>query len=553
MAWLHTWTGLVVGWVLFFVFVTGTAGYATYELDRWMRPELPLVASTQVPQMQMLQKAEDFLAARAAGAGSWTIQFPGERSQPHFSVSWQEPPKEGERGRGRFSRAMLDAQTGDELQSGPVRETGGGHLLYRMHYRLHYIPYDVALRFVGICTMLMFVAVISGVITHKKIFTDFFTFRPGKGQRSWLDAHNLISVMTLPFFVMITYSGLLFFMFQYMPLAVTGVYGAGEEKTRQFQQELFPRFRPQAAARAEAAALAPLSPMLDAAQRQWGAGQVQRIQVRQPYRAGSEVVVSRLGETTLGTSPTLKFDGVSGALLGQDLDESTAMGVRNVMFGLHEGRFAGPLLRWLYVLSGLLGAAIIATGLVLWTVKRRVKQDKRVKAGDGHEFGFRLVECLNIGSIAGLPLAIAVYFAANRLLPATMAGRGAWEVHAMFIAWGAMLVYPALRPPMRAWLEELSLAAGAFAVLPVLNALTTQRHLGITLPAGDWALASVDLTFIALAAFFALAALKVRRKLSATAVPKVRSAKPDPSTAIPVPARVAAVSAMISTISTERT
>ena len=26
MAWLHTWTGLVVGWVLFFVFVTGSTG-----------------------------------------------------------------------------------------------------------------------------------------------------------------------------------------------------------------------------------------------------------------------------------------------------------------------------------------------------------------------------------------------------------------------------------------------------------------------------------------------------------------------------------------------
>ncbi|WP_227649913.1 PepSY domain-containing protein, partial [Klebsiella pneumoniae] len=27
MAWLHAWSGLVVGWVLFAVFVTGTASY----------------------------------------------------------------------------------------------------------------------------------------------------------------------------------------------------------------------------------------------------------------------------------------------------------------------------------------------------------------------------------------------------------------------------------------------------------------------------------------------------------------------------------------------
>jgi len=547
MAWLHTWTGLVVGWVLFFVFVTGTAGYAAHELDRWMRPELPLATSTHhAPKAQMLEQATAFLEARAAGASTWSIQFPGDRSQPtNLGVSWQAPPKEGEGRRGRFSRALLDAHTGEEIHTGPVRETGGGHLLYRMHYRLHYIPYDAALRFVGICTLLMFLAIISGVITHKKIFSDFFTFRPGKGQRSWLDAHNLISVMTLPFFVMITYSGLLFFMFQYMPLGVSGVYGTGEENARTFQSELYPRLMTRPSPSAQPAPLAALQPMLAEAERRWGEGQVQRIQVRQPYLEGSEVIITKRGTSTLGTSPTLKFAGISGLLLGTDLDESAAMGFRNVMFGLHEGHFAGPLLRWLYVLSGFLGAGIIATGLVLWTVKRRAKQDKLVKAGGKHEFGFRLVECLNIGSIAGLPFAIAVYFCANRLLPAMMEGRREWEVHAMFIAWGVMLVYPALRAPMRAWIEELWLVAGAFMLLPLLNALTTSRHLGITIPAGDWALASIDLTFVALAAFFALAAHKVRRKVQHT-LTATGQIKPRARTATPAPAvRTATAAALV--------
>ena len=40
MAWLHTWSGLVVGWVLFAVFVTGAASYYRAEISEWMRPEL---------------------------------------------------------------------------------------------------------------------------------------------------------------------------------------------------------------------------------------------------------------------------------------------------------------------------------------------------------------------------------------------------------------------------------------------------------------------------------------------------------------------------------
>ena len=41
MAWLHTWTGLLVGWLLLLIFMAGTASYYREEISRWMRPELP--------------------------------------------------------------------------------------------------------------------------------------------------------------------------------------------------------------------------------------------------------------------------------------------------------------------------------------------------------------------------------------------------------------------------------------------------------------------------------------------------------------------------------
>src|SRR5690606_40986556 len=52
----------------------------------------------------------------------------------------------------------------------------------------------------------------------------FFTFRPRKGQRSWLDAHNATAVLALPFHFMITYSGLLLFMYMLMPWGVSSAY-----------------------------------------------------------------------------------------------------------------------------------------------------------------------------------------------------------------------------------------------------------------------------------------------------------------------------------------
>ena len=44
----------------------------------------------------------------------------------------------------------------------------------------------------------------SGIVTHKKIFRDFFTLRRAKGQRSWLDGHALVAVAALPYHLVIT-------------------------------------------------------------------------------------------------------------------------------------------------------------------------------------------------------------------------------------------------------------------------------------------------------------------------------------------------------------
>ena len=62
-----------------------------------------------------------------------------------------------------------------------------------MHYALHYMPYEVAIYIVGVATLFMLLALVTGIVVHKKIFVDFFTLRLGNGQRSWLDSHNSLS------------------------------------------------------------------------------------------------------------------------------------------------------------------------------------------------------------------------------------------------------------------------------------------------------------------------------------------------------------------------
>ncbi|MGE4306793.1 MAG: PepSY domain-containing protein [Novosphingobium sp.] len=131
MAWLHTWVGLVAGWVLFFVFVTGTAGYFQREITRWMQPERVLtVAPAQVERVALTETAMKRLSEVAPVAASWRITFPyripGDRDWQTFSIRWEEMPTEGH-DYGASSSERLNPLNGKVVPPDPEpRETAGG-------------------------------------------------------------------------------------------------------------------------------------------------------------------------------------------------------------------------------------------------------------------------------------------------------------------------------------------------------------------------------------------------------------------------------------------
>nr|WP_284047956.1 PepSY-associated TM helix domain-containing protein [Marinobacter sp. ATCH36] len=507
MAWLHTWAGLTLGWVLFLMFVTGTAGYFDTEIDRWMQPELP-PPQTRLEAADTAQTLLARLRKEAPQAERWFLSLPTDRNQLYPEVFWQGASVDA--GASATSGSLkLNGENGRDFQA---RDTGGGQLLYQMHWRLHYLSRNQADVIVGFATLFMLVGLVSGIIIHKKIFKDFFTFRPKKGQRSWLDAHNVLSVLGLPFHLMITYSGLIFMAFAYMPLVVVAHYGADAEDRSQFIAEVFdppgmvdPANKP--------GELVSLTTPIASTEARWGEGRIRSMDIRHPGDRNARIIFrENIDRSVSNSARQLVFDGITGELLHSVAPAlSSSKNIRSVFIGLHEGLFAGPLLRWLYFFSGLLGTGMVATGLVLWAAKRRERSERK---GNTVNAGLRLVEKLNVGTIVGLPVGIAAYFWANRLLPVDFEARAAWEVHVLFITWGLTLLYGALRPIRKAWLELMLCASVAFALLPLLNALTADQHLGRTLIQGDWALAGFDLTMFSIGGTWAMVTRHLMRKWS---------------------------------------
>ncbi|MCH7383904.1 PepSY domain-containing protein [Acinetobacter dispersus] len=531
MSWLHTWTSLLLGWLLYAVFLTGTLSFFQNEITVWMKPELHQSVNN-TSQQQQLGYALQYLQQNGQPAESWNIRFANER-QPAIMLNIRKP---GE-GRRRGGEIYLDAQTGQEIKA---RETRGGGFLYRFHFELYGMPRIWGRWIVGIATLFMFVAIISGIITHKKIFKDFFTFRPAKGQRSWLDAHNATAVFALPFHIMITFSGLLLLMFMFMPWAMNSHYGNGQNfyqmlnepvaKTPEQARLLAEQKQKEAAEegrgnrgggrRGEAEQAAPVlaaAPMVNLValshyvQQGWEDNPIASIRVNKPNTVEADVEFNASRTTTLldrESIPSMKFNAVTGQLIDEAKPvNSASKAIYTLVTWLHMARGVDSVLRWLLFLSGILGTMMVASGLILWVVKRIPDVQKL-----GYKpFGHRLVEVLNITAITGLPIACAAYFIANRFIPAQLAERSPLEINVFFIVWLLCLIHAAIRAHRPAWLEQLALAAVLFLFMPILNFLTGGQALWMSIYHGQWMIASFDLVCIILGLIFIYSYYKLKR------------------------------------------
>jgi uncharacterized iron-regulated membrane protein len=314
---------------------------------------------------------------------------------------------------------------------------------------------------------------------------------------------------------MITYTGIVTLATFYMPWGVTAAY-KGNAQAFFSEASWITTPRPPAN---RPAALAPVGPMVERA-RAARPEPLERLMIVNPGDANATVVA--VFEEPHGLShehPQIAFDGVSGEILEvRDGGLKPAAKTFTVMTGLHEGHFAGPLLRLLFFLCGLMGCAMVATGVVLWSLARLPK------AGERPFLGLRLVQALNVGSIAGLPAAVAVYFLANRLLPLDLAGREQWEIRAFFGAWIVAALVPLARPQRRAWCEGLAAVSVLCLAVVAADLLTIPDH-PLRLGGGDPLFAWFDAAMLLLAALFALAARKMLR-YEAPQRDRARGAKP---------------------------
>lgn len=439
---LHAWGGMLFSCLLVPIFIAGSLAVFEPEISHWMRPELN---SPQFSPSTAAEFGEARLRQVGAGAALWRLRLPSER-EPTIGIAWGANPR-------ALQEETLDAATGSLLAP---RATTGGHFFTKFHAEL--LLETPGKWIVGALGIFMLAAIVSGILIHHRIFRDFFTFRPrATRRRAWLDVHNLLGVATLPFLLVITYTGVVILAEAFMPAATYALY---EGKPRANRADVVKSFERKASG--ERAGMLPLREHLARAEMQLGAGTISTLMVRHPDDRNGLVQAYRHVEDRLSAvADHVTFDAASGAVFGKQVEWNPMAYAYRAQVGLHVAHFGGAAIRWVYFVSGLLGAAMMAAGTVLFLRKRRQRHgDDAVQRG---------LAALGAASVTGALLACLAYLWGNRLLPAAVDARITWETGVFFAAWLLALLHALWRPSAAGWREQLYLAGLLALLLPVLD------------------------------------------------------------------------------------
>ncbi|RYY04635.1 MAG: PepSY domain-containing protein [Gammaproteobacteria bacterium] len=534
MAWLHTWFGLVLGFVLMAVFFFGSLSVFDREIDRWAIPEsrfapqpMPSFDKLLLPIFETMQP--DAAAIKFAGA-QYGVAMPD-----HFDTvkSWSaytthrdpvlgiyagyEVPNAKEPDATVWADRTIDPRTGVSLSNDQLKIGSG--FFYPLHYSLNFQWMSLGYWIVGFSSLIMLAALVSGVVMHRKIFRELFTFRPKKStQRSTLDLHNLTGVVALPFHFFFAFTGLVIFAGIYFPVAHTQMKQLHDQhEVLEAKETGLPAERS-----GVAASLASVDAMVADAQHRWAekgmAGDVGFLVVTHPGDANGYVSVYRSGTDRVAlTGEGIHFKASTGELLREDPPETVVHKVSEFLTGLHLQHFKHWLLRWFYVLGGLAGCVCIATGFIFFVEKR-----KRQYAKEGSQMG-RVVDSLAVTTVTGMLVATLGILIANRLIPETLPSgwpiRSSLEQYFFWGSWVLAMTHAFLRsgPVAKgklnpAWREQCLALAILAPVTVLLNWATTGDHLIKTLSEGYWPVAGLDLSILVSGALAFIAARHLRRK-----------------------------------------
>ncbi|MEL7022677.1 MAG: PepSY-associated TM helix domain-containing protein [Pseudomonadota bacterium] len=521
----HSWTGITLGIFLFVVCFTGSLALFDHEIQTWEDPARRLVPATEVTPVHPL--FESWIAELPAGEITFVGLFYPSDAEPYYQglVNFRA---EGDDEPLQFLRKQWDPQTGTEL---PARSDGLSTWLLDFHRDLMWPDFlggrQIGRGLVGIAGVIMLLSILTGILTHRKILKEAFTFRRKKSVRvKWKDAHNFIGIWSLPFSTVIAFTGAWLGIVALL-LPITGLLvfkGDTEAVAATVVGE------PSARAGTPAEMLS-LDVVANRGHSDSGALPA-FVSIQNWGDVNAEYLVQYKPDTELMTYEAERISGVTGerlALTGL-LQPSASTRVLAAITPLHYGTYGGILLKFLYFALGISLSAMVALGNMVW-IERRANSSEGSKSP---EYYARLAR-FTAGACLGVVVASPAIFYADLLYAGDEAGRIVAVGQTYFAVWFAvLLVAMFLKNTYQTVRALLGITGISLVALPIFAAVVHGQMPWTLVAKGHFASPSVDLTLLVLGVSCLLVAhwlpkarnSRLRSKRSTAELPTNASAVP---------------------------
>lgn len=355
----HSALGLAFAALIYLVCFTGTLAVFGQELRRWEQPDARVVTRTPAPEAIATAVRAGYAQAQADNAVhdlyvAGPLRTPG-RLEVHYSD--HEKGVEGE--------WLADAEGRMTVRiTAPWSE-----FIADLHAHLH-LPTTWGKYLVGLTGVALFSSLISGLLSHPRIFKDAFALRWGGSRRlQEADIHNRLGVWGLPFHVVVTVTGALLGLSSLIVgvLALAAFDGDRSKATAVL-------FGPRATNNEAAASTPDVSAMIHSVKSRVPEAEFASVFIQHIGTAGQLVQLGMHMPGRIAFTTTYHFDG-DGKLIAspRERDGGVGLWILGALQPLHYGWFGGLATKLLYGILGLALTLVTHSGVVIWLERRRDK------------------------------------------------------------------------------------------------------------------------------------------------------------------------------------
>ncbi|MAU15837.1 MAG: hypothetical protein CMH46_09895 [Muricauda sp.] len=368
----HTVSGIVISVALYVIFFTGSFSFFRDEIANWQRGH----SVTQEDAISgSINGYLDHLSEEynLYGRDVELRHYYNERNiAVNLGASQDSLASEDDKSRIFFYLDTVDKTKGDY-----VGDYHLGEFLYRLHF-LDQIPYPYGRYLAGLVAFFFLFAIITGILVHwDKIISNFYTFRPwAKIKTIWTDAHTALGVIGFPFQFVYAVTGAFFLLKGILMLPiVVGLYDGDQNKLYEDLEYNHPVYEFQ---NEKLENTIDIDAMVHQMKEEWPDFRVTETHIFNYGDKNMHASISGyLGYGTKLNGLGYRIYKVADGSIAQEkvptTNNSYLDGVKNMMFRLHFGDYAGYGLRVISFILGLVSCFVILSGIMIWLVARDKK------------------------------------------------------------------------------------------------------------------------------------------------------------------------------------